>query len=50
MVRDMGGTYALTYGPPYSTTTTQEYGGDSWQGHEAGDNRASWAVEEGIPI
>ena len=50
MVRNLGRTYALTYGPPDSTTTAQEYGFNPLEGHEAGDDCTAWSVETWIQI
>ena len=38
------------YGQTQCTTTPPEYGCHPVEGHEAGDDCASWAVETGIQI
>ena len=40
----------LSYGQALSSAAAREYGGDTVEGHEAGDDCAAWAVEKGIPV
>lgn len=42
--------YLYAYGQTIYTTTTHQHGGDSVEGHEAGDDCAARVVEERIPI
>ena len=38
------------YGPPYHTAAACQYGGNPVEGHEAGDDCASWVMEKRVPL